>query len=487
MGNFATFICEGVKWWLNPVTLMSARPILTLLPFSSVLILGACKPIGPDHEVPGMKLPASFSNGGVKWKKQSPDSLPKPRSWWRLYNDGTLNSIVDRALDNNQELAASAARVRQARSLSQAARGRYFPTINLNPSASRSKNRLSGGSSLIENQVTLPADLSYEVDVWGKVRRQVEASDASADATQENLNALRLTIAGEVAQTYWALRAVDADRDLLTRAVELRQKAYNLLSEQRDAGAISGLDLSRAETELATAQADRLQLDQDRVELVNALAVLAGSVATGSTVPEKFDLPTPPSIPVSVPSELLLQRPDIRAAERRVAAANADIGVATAAYYPSFGIGGSGGLSASSFGQLFKSSALIWSIGPNVSIPITQQKFLRFEKDAAVAAHEAASADYRQIVLDSVREVENAVQASSILVNRQQAQDRASSAARTTLDLSRKRFEAGLVSFLDVVDAERTRLDSERRSNAVRAERLAVSVALAKAVGGEWR
>lgn len=467
---------------------MSARPILTLLPFSSVLFLGACKPIGPDHEVPGMKLPASFSNGGVKWKRQSPDSLPKPRSWWRLYNDSTLNSIVDRALDNNQELAASSARVKQARSLSQAARGRYFPTININPGANRSKTQISStGTSVIENRVTLPADLSYELDVWGKVRRQVESADASADAAQENLNALRLTIASEVAQTYWALRAVDADRDLLTRAVELRQKAYNLLSEQRDAGAISGLDLSRAETELATAQADRLQLDQDRVELVNALAVLAGSVATGSTVPERADLPTPPSIPVSVPSELLLQRPDIRAAERRVAAANADIGVATAAYYPSFSIGGSGGFSASEFSQLFKSSALIWSIGPNISIPITQQKFLRFEKDAAVAAHEAASADYRQIVLDSIREVENAVQASSILVNRQQAQDRASSAARNTLDLSRKRFEAGLVSFLDVVDAERTRLDSERRSNAVRAERLAVSVALAKAVGGEWR
>ena len=469
---------------------MSARPILTLLPFSSVLFLGACKPLGPDHEVPGMKLPASFSNGGVKWKRQSPDSLPKPRSWWKLYNDSTLNSIVDRALDHNQELAASAARVKQARSLSQASRGRYFPTININPSANRSKTQINAGgssSSLIENRVSLPADLSYELDVWGKVRRQVESADASADAAQENLHALRLTIASEVAQTYWALRAVDADRDLLTRAVELRQKAYNLLSEQRDAGAISGLDLSRAETELATAQADRLQLDQDRVELVNALAVLAGSVATGSTVPEKYDLPTPPSIPVSVPSELLLQRPDIRAAERRVAAANADIGVATAAYYPSFGIGGSGGLEASAFSQLFKSSALIWSIGPNVSIPITQQKFLRYERDAAVAAHEAASADYRQIVLDSIREVENAVQASSILVNRQQAQDRASSAARNTLDLSRKRFEAGLVSFLDVVDAERTRLDSERRSNAVRAERLAVSVALAKAVGGEWR
>ena len=488
--NFATFICGVPKWWLNCRTFMSPRPIFTLLPLS-VFVFSGCKAVGPDHQVPEMKLPASFSDGGVRWKKQAPNDLPKPRSWWKLYNDGTLNTLVDRALSNNQELSASAARVRQARLLSKAARGRYFPTIDLNPSAERSKIRTTGATggqtSVISNNFSVPADLSYEIDLWGKVRREVESSDASADAAQENLNALRLTIVGEVAQTYWALRAVDADRHLLMRAVELRQKAFNLLKEQRDAGAISGLDLSRAEAEVATAQADKIQLDQDRVELVNALAVLAGASATGSSVPEKIELPTPPSIPVSVPSELLLQRPDIRASERRVAAANADIGVATAAYYPSITIGGSGGYSSSVGSQLFKSSALVWSIGPNINVPITDQIFLRYRKQAAVAAHEAASADYRQNVLEAIREVENALQASSIIVGRQNAQDKASSAAKTTLDLSYKRFEAGLVSFLDVVDAERTRLDAERRSNSVRAERLALSVALAKAVGGEWR
>lgn len=466
---------------------MSARSFFTLLPLSSAFLIAACKPVGPDHEVPGMNLPASFSNGGVKWKKQSPDSLPKTRAWWRLYGDSTLNSLIDRALQNNQELAGASARVRQARALSAASRGRYFPTIDLNPDVYRSKSRVSSANtSVISNNFSVPADLSYEVDVWGKVRRQVESADASADAQQENFNALKLTIASEVAQTYWALRAVDADRALLTRAVELRQKAYGLLKEQRDAGAISGLDLSRAEAEVATAEADKIQLDQDRIELVNALAVLAGASATGSSVPERIDLPAPPSIPVSVPSEVLRQRPDVRAAERRVAAANADVGVATAAYYPTFSIGGSGGFSSGTASQLFKSSALVWSIGPNVSLPITQQKFLRDQKKAAVAAHEAASADYRQIVLESVREVENALQASRIIVGRQKAQDQASAAAKNTFDLSSKRFDAGLVSFLDVVDAERTRLDAERRSNAVRAERLALSVSLAKAVGGGW-
>lgn len=484
-GNFATFICEVLKRWFNSATPMSPRSFFTVLPLSSAVMFVACNPLGPNHQVPEMKLPASFSNGGMKWKQHSPDNLPSPRAWWRLYGDKTLNSLVDRALSNNQELAGASARVRQARALSAASRGRYFPSIDLNPSANRSKTRIDGASS-VRNNFTVPADLSYELDVWGKVRRQVESADASADAQQESFNALKLTISSEVAQTYWALRAVDADRALLTRAVELRKKAFGLLKEQRDAGAISGLDLSRAEAEVATAEADKIQLDQNRIELVNALAVLAGASATGSSIPERFDLPSPPSIPVSVPSEVLLQRPDVRAAERRVAAANADIGVATAAYYPSFTIGGSGGLSSSAFSQLFKSQAMIWSIGPNVSIPITQQKFLRFQKDAAVAAHEAASADYRQIVLESISEVENALQASSVIVSRQKAQDQAAAAAKTTFDLSSKRFDAGLVSFLDVVDAERTRLDAERGSNAVRAERLALSVSLAKAVGGGW-
>jgi NodT family efflux transporter outer membrane factor (OMF) lipoprotein len=203
-------------------------------------------------------------------------------------------------------------------------------------------------------------------------------------------------------------------------------------------------------------------------------------------VPDREDLPKPPSVPVSVPSELLRQRPDIRAAERRVAAANADIGVATAAFYPSIVLSASGGLSATNLGDLFKSSSLIWSLGSSATLPLTRQLYLKSQRGAAVAAHEAASADYRQTVLQSMGEVETALQGSSILASRQVAQERALAAAQKTLDLSSKRFKAGLVSFLDVVDAERTRLDAERATNAVRAERLAVSVALIKALGGQW-
>ena len=435
-----------------------------------------------------MELPASFSQGGVRWKRQTPGTLPVPRAWWRLYHDAVLTSLVERSLAMNQNIAVSAARVRQARELSIAARSMFFPNINLGAAADRTKSRIrmpSGGTSLADN-FAVPVDLRYEIDVWGKVRRQVESANATADAAGETLNALRLSVAGEVAQTYWALRAVDANRAVLARTLEIRRKALDLLTKRRNAGSISGLDLARAETEVATAEADRIRLDQDRIALVNALAVLAGTAATGASVPEQTDLPTPPTIPLSVPSEMLRQRPDIRAAERNVAAANANIGVASAAFYPSISIGGSSGFDAARMADLFQASSLVWSLGAGATRSITGHKWLTAQRNAAVAAHEAVSAEYRQTVLESIREVENALQGAAILKRRQIAQDQALESARRTFELSAKRFKAGLVSFLDVVDAERTRLDAEKAANAIRAERLAVSVSLVKALGGEW-
>ena len=470
---------------MSQATSISALSV-SALSLTVLLGLTACKAVGPDYETPTMNLPTSFSKSGVNWNRTSPDSLPKPREWWKLYKDRTLNSLVERALRENQEIVAADARMRQARNISLATRGLYFPVIDVGASASRSKSVFGGGTTILQNIYSVPLDLSYEIDLWGKVRRQVEGAEASEQVSEETLNAMRLTIASEVAQNYFALRAVDADRAVLDQTLELRRRALGLLTEQRDAGAISGLDLSLAQTQVSTAEAERIGLDQDRVKLVNALAVLTGAAATGSSIPENPKLPDPPNVPGTVPSELLLQRPDIRAAERRVAVANADIGVATAAYYPSVRLGASGGVQSNTFSQLFKSDALVWSIGPNVSLPLTDQVFLRYRKDAAVNAHEAATADYRQIVLDSMREVEDALQGSSILIRQQKAQQDALNSARQAYDLSSKRFDAGLVSFLDVVDTERTRLDAERGYNAVRAQRLAISVSLIKALGGEW-
>ncbi|MEZ5323656.1 MAG: efflux transporter outer membrane subunit [Verrucomicrobiales bacterium] len=459
-----------------------------LLPVVSSFVLCQCTVVGPDHQTPAVELPASFSQNGMQWKRESPGSQPKPQAWWKLYHDSTLTALVEKAMSGNQDLKVSAARLQQAREMSRAARSLYFPSINLGAGTDRTKFRLRipGGGSSTMNSFTVPVDLNYEVDLWGKVSRQVESAQASEAAAAETLNAIRLSLASEVAQTYWALRAVDADRAEYSKTLDVRRKALELITRQRDVGSISGLDLARAETEVANAEADRIELDQQRVQLVNSLAVLTGVPATGASVPENAELPAPPDIPASVPSELLRQRPDIRAAEHRVAAANAEIGVATAAFYPSLTIKASTGLDAGLLQELTDAPSVIWSLGANVNLPVTGQKRLRAQRDAAVAAHTATTAEYRQTVLEALREVEDPLQGSAILVLRQAARDKALASALKAYDLSMKRYKTGLVSFLDVVDAERTRHESERNSNAVRAECLALSVSLIKALGGEW-
>lgn len=453
----------------------------------AAILLASCT-AGPDHQPPTIQLPASFSDGGVSWTSHRPGDAAADRAWWRIYRDPTLNRLSERAAASNQDLEAAAARLAEARALTRATRSRRFPTLDFGPSAVRSqfRQRSSGADSAVATEILVPLDSSYELDLWGKVRREVEAAEAADQAAAETLRAIRLSVTGEVAATYWALRAVDAEQDLLGRTVGLRRQALGLLREQRGAGSISGLVLSRAETEVLDAEAQLAGLDRDRAGLVHGLAVLCGGVATGAVVRAAPELPAPPAVPVSVPSELLRRRPDIRAAERRVAAANAAIGVAEAAFYPSVGIDASFGYGGARLGGLLDTDAQVWSLGPRVDLPLFDAGQRAARRDAAVAAHRAASADYRQAVLDAIREVENALHGAAALARQQQAQDAAAAAARRTLELSRNRFTTGLTDFLDVVDAERTRLEAERRACAVRAERLAVSVALAKALGGSW-
>jgi len=466
-----------------PRVRMIARYLL-LLPMG---VLVACT-VGPDFQKPELELPKSFSHQGVSWKRQILGDLPKSGAWWEVFGDRELDRLVEQALKQNQELAAAAARLDQARALSKVARSDYFPSVDLGLGARRTKSLFRGpaGGAIYYNSFTVPVDFSYELALWGKVRRKVEGAKAREAATEESLRAMQLSVAGEVAQTYWALRAVDADRLLMQRSLEVRRKALELMRKQQNAGIISGLELSQAESEVATADAARIGLDQQRVELVNALAVLTGRMATGMGIAMNPNLPSTPQVPAGVPSQVMLQRPDVRMALHLVAAANADVGVASAAMYPSFTIGASSGLDTQALGDLFKSDSLVWSLGSNALLPLTGQKFLRNQREAAQAAHRAASADYRQVVIESVREVETALQGAAIIQQQRQAQAQAVEASRKTYQHSLKRFEAGTISFLEVVDAERQLLNSERNANAVQAEALAVSVSLIKAIGGQW-
>ncbi|MDX1680150.1 MAG: efflux transporter outer membrane subunit [Akkermansiaceae bacterium] len=452
-----------------------------------MVALASCA-VGPDFSKPAVDLPKSFSHQGTQWKRQSPKSLPRAKDWWGLYGERELSQLVELAIAQNATLDAAAARLAGARATSKVARSRYFPNITIGQQARRVKSVFRGpeGGSIYYKSYEVPVEFSYEIDLWGKVRRQVEGAIALEASAEQQLRALQLSVAGEVAQTYWALRALDADRELYARTLEVRREALELIGKQRDAGSISDLDYSRAAAEVASAESDRIQLEAQRVELVNALAVLTGRMATGVSVPQRSSLPRPPRVPVSLPSEVLQQRPDVRAALHQVAAANAEIGVATAAMYPSLTINANGGVEASEWGDLLSSDALVWSLGSNILMPLTSQKLLRHRRDAVRQEHRAVSAEYRQSVIEAVAEVETAIQTAAILQRRLDAQQQAVEAARSTYDKSLKRYKAGLVSFLDVVDAERTRLEAERKANAIRAEALVVSVSLIKAVGGRW-
>lgn len=452
---------------------------------SSALLLG-CTTVGPDHERPQMDLPASYSKNGVTWKRTSAPKVYESTTWWKVFGDSTLNDLASATASQNLSLQAAAARLQEARALSRASRTAVLPSLDFNGDLSRRKFIFGQGGSLQVNNFSLPLDLSYEVDLWGKVRRQVEGAEAREAVSRASLVATRLTLTADTAQTYWALRGLDADRALLVSSIALRKESLALVEARFRAGTVNALDVSRGQTEVANLEAELIGVDRNRSELVNALAVLTGRHAGSFSIAAKAKIPKPPGIPSGIPSDLLLRRPDLYAAERTVAAANAEIGVAKAAYYPSLNLRAGGGLAALDLDRLFGLDASIWSLGASLTYPIIGQKRIQANYDAAVARHQAASLDYKQSVLVALREAEDGLTGLDFLQRQEEAQNKAVVAAQSTLDISRKRFEAGLVSFLEVVDAERTLLSTQRQAASIRAQRLAVSVNLIKALGGSW-
>lgn len=451
----------------------------------SLLFLG-CVTVGPNHEKPQTDLPASFSNNGISWKRTSAPKVYENPRWWKVFGDATLNDLAAATASQNLSLQAAAARLREARALSRSSRTAVLPSLDFNGDLSRRKFIFGRGGSLQVNNFSLPLDLAYEVDLWGKVRRQVEGADAREAVAQASFVATQLTLTADTAQTYWTLRAIDADRALLVNSIALRKESLSLVEARFRAGTVNALDVSRAQTEVANLEAELIGVDRNRSELVNALAVLTGRNAGQVSIDVQAKLPKPPSIPAGLPADLLLRRPDLYAAERTVAAANADIGVAKAAYYPSINLRAGGGLAALEYDQLFRADSTVWSLGTGLTYPILGQKRIRAQHDAAVARHQAASLDYKQSVLVALGEAEDSLTGLDFLRRQEEAQNKAVEAAQNSLDISRQRFSAGLVSFLEVVDTERTLLSTQRLAASLRAQRLAFTTNLIKALGGSW-
>jgi NodT family efflux transporter outer membrane factor (OMF) lipoprotein len=429
-----------------------------------------------------------------EWRTGVPaDHLPKG-NWWELFGDPVLNHLEEQASSGNLDLRAALLRVEQARATARLRFGELFPEGALNPSYRRerySPNQEPSFGAITADTIRAPFDLSYEIDLFGRVRRGFEAARAEAEAARAAYHNLMLTLQGDVAVNYFQLRALDSEIAAVARTVSLRQEQLGMVRGRLEAGAGNELDVARAETELANAQAEAFALERRRAEIENALAILTGNHPSQFQIaadPTRSTLwnPEPPAVPVGLPSELLERRPDVAEAERQIAAANARIGIARAAAFPVVRLTGSGGYVSGDFQNLFEWDSRVWSIGPSISIPLFAGGRNRANKARANAAYEESVLRYRQRVLAAFADVENSLAALRFLAEQRVAQDRALANARRAADLAEVRYRAGIVGYLDVVDANRAVLQSERASVQLAGQRLIASVQLVKALGGGW-
>jgi multidrug efflux system outer membrane protein len=462
--------------------------------FLALLLLGGCA-VGPDYKQPDVAAnsPTAFAEAGP-WKVAVPkDDLPKG-SWWKIFHDPMLDTLETQAAAASPTLQAAVARRDQAFAVAGLSRADYFPQLSLDPSGSRS--RYSGNrevppgasrASYMTNSYNLPLDLSYELDLWGRVRRSNESAVALAEASAATYQTVLLGVQADVAQAYFTLRSLATEHDLVVRSIETRRQALALVQKLFNGGASDKLDVLRAETELASAESDALVLDQRRAALRHALAVLCGQSPEGFAVDDQAALPvTVPALPVGLPSEVLERRPDVAAAERALAASNAQIGVAKAAFFPSIKLIGSAGYNSTDLNSLLNSDSRQWSLGPAVSLPIFQGGRNVANYDRAKAAYAESVANYRTQVLVAFQEVEDGLSGLRYLDEQSAVLARAVSSSREAAKLSTIRYKSGLVSYLEVVDAERTALQTELTATELNAQRFVTSVLLVKALGGGW-
>lgn len=467
----------------------SKYPALIPLLVGALLLLPSCN-LAPKFLVPTPNLPTEFKTDGP-WRTAKPSDAAHRGNWWVLFKDGKLNELMQRAQAGSPTLELAMHRVTEAQALARADRAGLFPFVTFNSANSRSRGsgnmafQFAGGRT--RNVLGGTLDFAYELDFWGKVRNQSRAGASRADAMMADYHTALLGLQSELAMNYFALRVQDAQIALLRRTVESRKKTVNLSRTRFEHGDIAQIDVAQAETDLASTEAEAIGLEKKRTELEHAIALLLGLVPSQFSLPAREIGGTPPSVPASVPSDLLERRPDIASAEREMAALNAEIGVARAAMFPSVSVGVSGG-SQTSFGwKLLDAQSRVWSLGPAaVDWPIFRGGALRANKKASEARYDQAAASYKSTVLGAMRDTEDALSGLAILKRQAAAQDAMVSSARTAVDLSQKRYESGLVAYYEVLDGQRTLLRAEQEATRIRGERFLASVLLIKALGGGW-
>jgi NodT family efflux transporter outer membrane factor (OMF) lipoprotein len=456
------------------------------------VLLSACA-IGPDYQRPGVTTPVQFKQA-EGWRQANPSDALARGAWWELYGDRQLDALVLRLNSSNQTVAQYEAQYRQAQALVRSTRGALFPTLDLSAGKTRSSqgtgssgSSLSQSSSGIRNTYTTQLGVSWEADIWGKLRRGLEADRASAQASLADLAAMRLSLQSELVQNYLQLRVIDEQKRLLEATVQAYQRSLDLTQNQYRAG-ISGKDaVFLAQTQLKSTQADLIDLAWQRAQLENAIAVLIGMAPAEFSLAASTDIPALPAIPLAVPSQLLERRPDIAAAERSVMAANAEIGVAKTAYFPDLTLSLAGGYSSSSFSNWVSLPNRFWSVGPQLAMTLFDGGQRAAEVDRSEAAYDQTVAQYRQTVLDGFREVEDYMSQLKVFDEEASVRNEALQAARESLRLTSNQYKAGLIGYLDVVNVQATALSNERSVLTLMQSRLVASVQLIAALGGGWQ
>ncbi|MFN7992321.1 MAG: efflux transporter outer membrane subunit [Bryobacteraceae bacterium] len=463
---------------------------------AAVLFLGstACM-VGPKYKRPSAPAPPAFKEPLPEgWKEAQPNDGAVRGKWWEIYNDPQLNALEEQVTITNQNVLAAEAQYRAARSAVGIARAALFPTVTAGPGITASRGPggrgVSGagtvGGAGVNTVYDLPFSVSYTADVWGSIRRSVQAQVATAQATFAQLENARLLYQSELAQDYFELLGTDAQRDLLERTVKSYQEFLTLTQNRYKAGVASGADVAQAETQLYTTRAQLIDLQIARAQFEHAIAVLAGRPPSEVTVPHNTIKTPPPPIPVSLPSTLLERRPDIAAAERDMAAVNEQVGIAQAAYYPTIGISASAGFTATSIVHWLEWPSRFFSIGPQLSQTLYEGGRRRSQVNQARALFDGTVATYRQTVLTAFQQVEDQLVSLRVLAEEAQATAQAVTAAEQSLQISTYQYKAGTVAYLQVLTAQAAALANERTAVDILTQRMLSSVVLIQALGGGW-
>jgi NodT family efflux transporter outer membrane factor (OMF) lipoprotein len=485
-------------------TFPSLRPSRNALALAAVALVAGCA-VGPAYQRPATPEPAAYKEM-QGWVPAAPADALERGPWWTLFGDPLLNELAGSVEVSNQNVAAAVAAYAQARAIVAEQRAALFPAVTLNGSGTRSGTRggsgkatvdpngniigSAGGGSTASNSYRLSLGTSWEPDVWGRLRAGVTAAGANAQASAADLASARLSAQGELAADYLQLRATDVARGILATTIDGYQRVLTITTNRFNVGIVPHSDVFQAQTQLASAQSDDLGLVRQRAQLEHAIAVLVGKTpsefsiaALPSSSPYSV---TVPDVPVGVPATLLQRRPDIAGAERRVLAANEQIGIARSAYFPSLNLSGSYGTSGGAVADLFKASSAAWSFGASAAQTIVNFSGLRAAVDATRAAQEEASARYRQTVLTAFADVEDQLAATHVLVQQQELQRQASEAADKVEQQVLNRYKAGQVDYSQVVVAQVTALNARRALVTTQAGRQSTAVALIQSLGGGW-